>query len=165
MAHRSPAATIQRDEGDPCYVPNADSPYVHLAEASKLGSNMEFDEGTKNDIYDENNSAADAVDWDDYFTDQRDDYDDEPLVQPSEAKPMHSAVDHIVPFSLGGCNSVRNAQVLSKPHNSSKGATFPSAYDTGYTGKRVLVPDVMGNEPHRGNVISEAVAEGAGLTP
>lgn len=155
ISRKTASTVIQRAPGEPCYIPgNANSLYNALGgdNAATVGPGEEFTGPQKTAIYAENSLLANAAPpaaFGAVALQKSDAIAGGRVIREDQATPVHSAIDHIVPAAEGGCNSPKNAQVLSQTQNSSKSGTYPWAGDafTGHrvydpTGNQVLAPDV-----------------------
>jgi hypothetical protein len=127
-------------KGDPCYCPgNKYGPYYQLPEYNnQVGPGEDFTVTQVNDIYKANAAKSHSGTLTTKITSlYESDSDGGALVRFSDVNHLVAEVDHIVPQTLGGCNSVKNAQVISSMENGSKGETYPYG---GYSGQSTFNP-------------------------
>jgi len=133
------SGVIQRAAGDACYIPVPLGPYAGTLGANDAnyneGTNLDFTAAQKNEIYDENESMGIDKEVTAYY---RSNQNGRALFRAEDATGLLAEIDHIVPYQGGGCNSFRNAQVLSKAQNLAKGVAYPWS---NYNRKRVLDPN------------------------
>jgi hypothetical protein len=112
-----------------CYNPVPQGPYSALPEDISKVDNKDFTDKQADAILEANFQAYSKgkKSWF-KFSDTPlygSDESDQPLLHGSVTRPAEATVDHIIPYEKEGCNSVKNAQILSSTENSIKGQTFP----------------------------------------
>lgn len=134
------SAGVQRAVNDACYIPNVAGPYDTLGDfIGYVGPYEDFTKSQRDDILNTNKAGA-ATNINIAAHYKQDMPGAAALVRDADACNVLARIDHIVPKSLGGCNSVRNAQVLSATNNLAKSNTYPWGPQPGYSGVRILNP-------------------------
>lgn len=128
--------TIQLAKGDPCYCPGIGySPYWNLGEYNdQVGPGESFTATQVKDIFQANaNNSSLASLKAKVQSPYESDSDNTELVRLADVNHLIAEVDHIVPQALKGCNSVKNAQIISSYENGVKGDTYPYGKYKGYS--------------------------------
>lgn len=125
----------------PVYIPQKNSPFAHLND-NKTVSIDSFSKEQKEQIFNScgvynqlpivgfaypNHSKVSSNKW---------------LYKPIVTKGLEAQIDHIVPQSKGGGNTVLNAQILDARSNSSKRDRYPTECSENEGGARVYIPEL-----------------------
>lgn len=127
FSHKRQFQTIQLAAGDCCYIPNEDTPYMGLPEIhANVGPYLDFTAAQRSDILKSNAESNDSgYISEELQSDYNSDTTGKALITKDVINHRLAEVDHIIPKSKGGGNTVLNAQLISSEENTSKGNTYP----------------------------------------